>query len=242
MERHLIDYVRRPELMDVQAVANLSDRVTKYPYFHAARVLLLKALYQQHDEKFDSQLRKASILLPSRESLFHIFESNKYLPTSTVPTKKQTTKSQDPTQQLLDNFLQHIPAQPRQRTQKVDASTDYIGYLMQQEGETMMSGAENDSSDSMDVIDKFLQNEPTKLRLEEKKDEEYDRPDMEMENNACSDVFTETLAQIYIKQGNFERAIEIIKRLSLKYPKKNRYFADQIRFLEKILINNKNIK
>ncbi len=51
--------------------------------------------------------------------------------------------------------------------------------------------------------------------------------------------FTETLARIYIKQQRYEKALEIIKKLSLKYPKKNTYFADQIRFLEKLIINTK---
>ena len=50
--------------------------------------------------------------------------------------------------------------------------------------------------------------------------------------------FTETLAQIYIKQGRYSKALEIIKRLNLNY-QKNAYFADQIRFLEKLIINNK---
>ena len=51
---------------------------------------------------------------------------------------------------------------------------------------------------------------------------------------------TETLAKIYIKQGQYERAIEIIKRLYLNIQKKNVYFADQLRFLEKLILNNKN--
>ncbi len=51
--------------------------------------------------------------------------------------------------------------------------------------------------------------------------------------------FTETLAKIYIKQHKYEKALEIIKKLSLNYPKKNAYFADQIRFLEKLIINAK---
>ena len=53
------------------------------------------------------------------------------------------------------------------------------------------------------------------------------------------EFLTETLAKIYIKQGRYAKAIEIIRKLSLKNPKKNRYFADQIRFLEKLIINNK---
>ena len=51
--------------------------------------------------------------------------------------------------------------------------------------------------------------------------------------------FTETLAKIYVKQQRYSKAIEIIRRLNLKYPKKNAYFADQIRFLEKLIINAK---
>ena len=50
--------------------------------------------------------------------------------------------------------------------------------------------------------------------------------------------FTETLARIYIKQGRYSKALEIIQRLSLIYPKKNAYFADQIRFLQKLILNN----
>ena len=51
--------------------------------------------------------------------------------------------------------------------------------------------------------------------------------------------FTETLAKIYIKQRRYGKALEIIRKLNLKYPKKSIYFADQIRFLEKLVINEK---
>lgn len=51
--------------------------------------------------------------------------------------------------------------------------------------------------------------------------------------------FSEALARIYVKQKRYDRALEIIKSLRLKYPEKNRYFADQIRYLEQ-LINSTN--
>ncbi|MGL4993462.1 MAG: hypothetical protein ACRC6R_04950 [Bacteroidales bacterium] len=53
------------------------------------------------------------------------------------------------------------------------------------------------------------------------------------------DLFTESLAKIYIRQKRYEKALEIIKRLSLKYPKKSVYFADQIRYLELLIANIK---
>lgn len=52
------------------------------------------------------------------------------------------------------------------------------------------------------------------------------------------EYFTETLARIYIKQGRYQKALEIIGRLNEKFPHKNAYFADQMRFLEKLIINN----
>jgi len=50
------------------------------------------------------------------------------------------------------------------------------------------------------------------------------------------------LAKIYIKQKKYEQALTIIKRLSLNFPKKSAYFADQIHFLEYLIINEKNKK
>lgn len=52
-------------------------------------------------------------------------------------------------------------------------------------------------------------------------------------------LFTETLAGIYIKQHRYREAIEIIRSLSLTFPNKSSYFADQIRYLEKIVEVNK---
>lgn len=65
-------------------------------------------------------------------------------------------------------------------------------------------------------------------------------PDGEDEGKEMDEsCFTETLARIYIKQHRYEKALDIIQRLSLKNPKKNVYFADQIRFLKKLIINSK---
>jgi hypothetical protein len=54
------------------------------------------------------------------------------------------------------------------------------------------------------------------------------------------DSFSEALAKIYLKQKRYDKALEIIKSLRLKYPEKNSYFADQIRFLEKLILLQQN--
>lgn len=46
---------------------------------------------------------------------------------------------------------------------------------------------------------------------------------------------SESLAQIYIRRGNYARAFEIINQLNLNFPEKSIYFADQLRFLGKLM-------
>ena len=51
-------------------------------------------------------------------------------------------------------------------------------------------------------------------------------------------LLSESLSKIYIQQGHYDKALRIIRSLSLNYPEKSRFFADQIRFLERIIENN----
>ena len=39
---------------------------------------------------------------------------------------------------------------------------------------------------------------------------------------------TETLAEVYFKQGKLKKAIKAYEILALKYPEKSGFFADQI--------------
>jgi tetratricopeptide (TPR) repeat protein len=102
---------------------------------------------------------------------------------------------------------------------------------------------------TLELIDAFLQGEMGKV---EKADDDAETAEVEIpepetgnttpevaEEDSDESYFTETLAKIYVKQQRYSKALEIIKKLYLKYPKKNVYFADQIRFLEKLIINNK---
>lgn len=52
-----------------------------------------------------------------------------------------------------------------------------------------------------------------------------------------SPALTESFAKILIKNQNYTKALQIIEDLNLKNPEKSVYFADQIRFLKKLIIN-----
>ena len=51
-------------------------------------------------------------------------------------------------------------------------------------------------------------------------------------------LMTETLARIYVEQKNFKKAIQSYKILSLKYPEKSSFFANQIKAVEQLQEQN----
>ena len=122
-----------------------------------------------------------------------------------------------------------------------------LSYLLQQEEASETPAQEDHPGETASptkedsIINDFLSGpEEGRIVLDDHSGKQLVTPQLVEETGTENDIFTEALARIYIKQGKYDRAIEIIRRLSLKYPKKNRYFADQIRFLEKLIINNNN--
>jgi len=241
MQRHLIDFIRRPNSMDQQTISMLRNMKDEHPYFHSARILLLQALYKHHSPQFDEELRISAPLLPDRQAVFFLTEEPNYQRKEErrkFNTDETETDKSLRTNLLISDFLEHQPNQQIQSGRyPIDATQDYIGFLLQNEAQeeeqpdVPMNGG--------GVVEDFLNQEPTRIVLKESESptEVLEKKEEKEEEN---EILTETLAGIYIKQGKFENAIKIIRQLSLKYPKKNRYFADQIRFLEKLIINNKN--
>ncbi len=50
-------------------------------------------------------------------------------------------------------------------------------------------------------------------------------------------MLSESLAKMYIARGKYSKALEIIESINLNFPEKSIYFADQIRFLRKLVLN-----
>ena len=243
MPRQIIDYIRRPETLDNEAISQLQTLTQEHPYFHVARILLLQALYKMHSPAYDETLRRTAILLPSREAIFRLTEEPRY--THAEERKRydeEADSSGSRTVNLINDFLEaQTPESPV--SHPIDAAQDYIGYLLQRERE--QGGQKQDvlPMNGGGVVEDFLESKPGRIVLDDSNtsDREETRTDEDIkpQNDEENEILTEIMAGIYIKQGKYENAVKIIRQLSLKYPKKNRYFADQIRFLEKLIINNK---
>jgi hypothetical protein len=253
--QNLQQWISHPENLDRDTLYELRNLLARYPYFQSARLLYLKNLYLLHDITFGQELRKAALYVADRQVLFYIIEGNKY---AIEPKKKEESSSSakdepnlDRTLSLIDSFLSSIPEEPLPTKIEFDMSADYTTYLLQeestdnQEESAVKEEQEPPKLRGQELIDGFIEkaenDNAIKLQVPEEKEEESlpseeANPDENEDDESC---FTETLAKIYVKQQRYSKALEIIKKLSLKYPKKNAYFADQIRFLEKLIINAK---
>lgn len=81
-----------------------------------------------------------------------------------------------------------------------------------------------------DLVDQFIKNSP-KIKIN--KDYES-KSDFKSETKIKDELITETLAKIYVNQEKFNKAIKAYEILSLKYPKKSSFFADQINGIKQL--------
>ena len=251
----ITELINHPERLDRDTLYELRSVIALYPYFQTARLLMLKNLYLLHDPSFDEELRKAAIYITDRKVIFQLVEAAHYkLPAAahkhnkpTAPKNNSAEKNTSRTISLIDNFLDSIPQEEQKEEKKkrrptpADAAVDYVAYLLETDSEEKPSdNGKVPLLKGQNLIDSFIENDKGKIVLSDTPQfvPQIEDSEEKEEKGGDESYFTETLARIYIKQGRYSKALEIIKRLSLNYPKKNAYFADQIRFLEKLIINN----
>ena len=238
----MLELIQHPERMDRDTLYELRSQVALYPYHQTLRLLMLQNLYLLHDPTFDEELRRAAIYITDRRVLFNMVEAAHY---KLRKVSTPQTGGGNRTSELIDTFLDTIPQEEtksrKRRPTPADAAIDYVAYLLDTEGDSAAKEPEPvPEMRGQNLIDTFINADKGRFTLSDVPLPEEEAPKVaeQPEEEVGEECFTETLARIYIKQGRYSKALEIIRRLSLQVPKKNAYFADQIRFLEKVIINN----
>ena len=248
-QKILYGWIEHPEQLNRDTLYELRTLLARYPYFQTARLLYLKNLFLLHDVSFNEELRRAALYISDRRILFELVEGVRNVPAANEKQiEVETGANVDRTLSLIDAFLDSLPEEEKMSEPLVvpEMATDYVAYLMKEEGGVEVSQEMSSRLQGQELIDTYLEKsdkEPFTLSISEEpvssevKAEKEKSDDDEILDDES--YFTETLAKIYIKQQRYSKALEIIRKLNLNYPKKNAYFADQIRFLEKLIINAK---
>ena len=233
----LYQWMADPSKLDKSSLQELKQMVDDYPCFHAARMLYLKNLAVLDDIRLEKELKKMSVFVPDRRRLFLLMNDRRF--SEIVSKNHKNPKAED----AFDIIERVLAPQTTTPVPPAVATSDYAGWLeTNREDLPALAGSENRLK-HQDLIDSFINSDGIQIgqprvdNIAENEDKDSETLEKNVPDKISLDdsYFTETLARVYVSQKRYEKALEIIRTLSLKYPEKNIYFADQIRYLEKII-------
>ena len=225
-----LNYIKHPEASEAEDTAMLRDLADRFPYCTSAQVLLAYRLFRENDLDFQNQLKKVAAYASSRKKLKQLFDGFQ----SSTEKVIEPVKNLDPLEQissdsndlegltqeeyLLAIVRQRLEEIKLEREQKTDAEIPETAQELTDPGSRVMSKNE--------LVEKFIHDKP---RLSSPKATFFSPSEKAVKSNVDDDeIVTETLAQLFFKQGNISKATRIYDKLILLFPEKSSYFAAQI--------------
>ncbi len=236
----------------------------RYPYFQSAYAHYLKTLKAQEQYNYDLILRKTAVLSPERETLHQWLEKDlekeimqpleviknkgvdKAIPKTAATDETEIIKPVKEENSTLTPTAESIPlgknqketikekplkkAKPKKKEMPIAMTyADWVIYSSK--GKIPQKENKNSLDEKIALIDTFLENRPKIPPVRQ------DQPKVDLSaNNEFNkeELMTETLAKVYLQQKKFKKALYAYKILSLKYPEKNSFFADQIKNIKQL--------
>lgn len=211
MDRKLNDILETEESdVDLMNLINVERLIEKYSYSSVLYAYAAKFSMILNNQNKDKYLLSAAAYVAERSALKNFIEQ----PLKVRKTNKEVEK-------------------------QVEESIKQSGVKQVEESniiEEINSYREPDLSENPtreEVRKRFLRIEPPETTNSETETESAEIETV-IKRSATSDfkIVTETMAQIYLKQGNKDKALQIYRQLLADNPKKSVYFADRIRELE----------
>jgi len=237
--------------VDHRMLGEVVELINIFPYFQSAHLLLLKGLQDNNDVKFENQLKSSAIHIANRELLYHYLRHEPVavkpafdpIPVQEEEHTENETQFSVPEVEVSNDIL--IVESISDEMSAPAGDDDLLELIDDDEGtdefvvDAVVSKPAHDTKNTRkqlqsDLIDKFIITNP---RIEPSR-EKTDMPaeDLSRHSSEENGVFvTDTLAQIYVHQGYYSKAIDIYEKLSLKFPEKSSYFATQIEKVKEYL-------
>ena len=250
---------KKEDIQQIETV-ELKSIIQKYPYFQSARALYLKGLKNQDSFKYNNELKITASYTTDRTILFNYITSNDF---NYQKEDIHQQISEKITEEKLINKKEvgnktsiEKPIKLNEKT--IDEDIIKATKILEIGKPISFSSTENHSFSEWlqissrkpivrkanktykktdkkeDLINKFIQKNPKIKPLA--KDKTIAIP--VKKNKSDSSLMTATLAKVYLEQKKYENAIQAYRILSLKYPEKSSFFADQIKRIQ-ILQKNK---
>ena len=225
--------------------AELKAIVKEFPYFQPARALYLKGLKNLDSFKYNNELKVTAAYTADRTVLFNYITSFETVIKNTTIIPEKGIEKNGP--EIIE-----IAATSKAPIERVVLGDLEIGkplsfapnenhsfnqWLQLSIKKTIVRTKREEIKNTPNkerLIDQFIENKPKIAPLE--KGKIYTT--VVDKNRQDAALMTETLAKVYLEQKKYENAMQAYKILSLKYPEKSGFFADQIK-RTKILQNNK---
>ncbi|MBQ4367811.1 MAG: hypothetical protein II786_06990 [Muribaculaceae bacterium] len=219
----------------------------RFPYFPMPLLLYLK---RNGVAGHEDMLARLAIAWPDRKSLSLQLGDGvdgfaQFYPSEPEPATPDTEVT-------IDRFLDHYGNASTKEIEALQAAIfhpmpDYADILAAQDrDEAGTTPAPSAVDDQEELINRFIAEQqdrdravisaPAQQHVEES--ERAEIADVEIVQPVETDdrMLSESLAKMYIQRHKYSQALEIIENISLKFPEKSIYFADQIRFLKKLVL------
>lgn len=255
------EWLEHPYRLSDAEKQQLADLLEQYPYLAAGRLMQAADSFVQ--EGFSPELLHSSTLFRGNWTYFYNTMkdavSERVIPLSEAPAESMdavTDTAEDPNMKaeetliqplFTDNYFQHqgitvpdaIPAE-LDKAQDTDEKDEKALLVMMGFDEWLMflkkkNDAKRSEEEDKAALRSMWQREKLAAAMGEE-DDNIPEAVFEMAINSIDReeiMVSESLAEIHVKQGRFEKAIEIYRKLSLQNPEKKTYFAAKINHLNK---------
>ncbi|MDO5035891.1 MAG: hypothetical protein Q4D93_02910 [Porphyromonas sp.] len=227
--KDLSNLLAHPDRLGADDLMELLELSEQYPYAASLHFLILIALHKEGDLRFSAELHRRVLYLPSPSRLHQLLVEHPSALLESVDGKHEEIA--ETTSDIISNFLESYPDEP----------VDIDQMLSTAPSQGLIEGIADDNTQSYNVselIDNFLNKGEAAEKIPVE-DQPKTSTATEADSFDTEELFTETLARIYIRQGKYERARHILRQINLEYPQKSGYFAEQIGFLDKLIDNSK---
>ncbi|MDE5809378.1 MAG: hypothetical protein K2H59_03730 [Muribaculaceae bacterium] len=228
-----------------EAREGVRSLMARYPFFELPLALLLKnypGLFEDDDALRNEALKTVAAKSSDPEVFFKMQTPDASVFDNFYPKEeKESMSTGDAIDEFLNTYGEEDPGESALLERLIfNPVGDWSTRLEIEENkehkkaepETVETEKPVQSDETLERIGSYIEAHPDTSRITPQR-----REKKASTQPAADTLLSQSLAKIYVKQRRYDKAYEIISQLSLNYPEKSCYFADQLRFLKKLIIS-----